>query len=69
MIQRKQELFDQFNSDERRWRQLQWRKLKQRIKFPKLVALPHVILDLLDEMRERRRPADYVSRKWIGRRL
>ena len=66
MLQRNQELIDRFNSDERRWRRLQWRKVKRRVRFPKLGALPHAILDLRDEMRERRRPADCVSSKWIG---
>jgi len=61
-----QELIDQFNQDEQLWRRLQWRKVKRRVRFPKLGALPHTILDLRDEMRERRRPADCVSRKWIG---
>jgi hypothetical protein len=30
MLQRNQELIDQFNRDEQRWQQLQWRKLKRR---------------------------------------
>jgi len=62
MLQLDQELIDQFNRDEQRWRLLQWRKLKRRVRFPKLGALRHDILDVWDEMRERRRPADYVSR-------
>jgi len=62
MLQRNQELIDQFNRDEQRWWQLQRRKLKRRVRFPKLGALRHDILDLRDEMRERRRPADCVSR-------
>ena len=57
-----QELIDQFNQDEQLWRRLQWRKVKRRVRFPKLGALPHAILDLLDEMRERHKPADCVSR-------
>ncbi|NVM20716.1 MAG: hypothetical protein HWN68_02915 [Desulfobacterales bacterium] len=57
MLQRKQELVDQFNRDEKRWR---------RIKLPKLGALSHALLDIRDEMRERRRSADCVSREWIG---
>jgi hypothetical protein len=69
MLQRDQELIDQFNYDEQRWQRLQWRKVKRRVRFPKLGALHHVILDLRDEMRERRRPADCVSREWIGGRL
>jgi len=66
MSQPNQELMDQFNQDEQLWRWLQWRKLKRRVRFPKLGALPHAILDLRDEMRENRRPADCVNRKWIG---
>ncbi len=65
MLQRDQELIDQFNRDEQRWR-LQWRKLKRRVRFPKLGALRHAILDLRDEMREKRQPLDCVSSKWIG---
>ena len=60
--QGKQDLIDQFNQDEQLWRRLQWRKLKRRVRFPKLGALPHAILDLRDEMRERRRPSDCVGR-------
>jgi len=66
MLQRNQELIDRFNQNEHRWRRLQWRKLEQRGRSPKLGTLPHVILDLWDDMRERRRPVDCVSRKWIG---
>ncbi len=66
MLKCNQELIDQFNRDEQRWRLLQWRKLKWRVRFPKLGALRHAILDLRDEMRERRRPVDCVSSKWIG---
>jgi hypothetical protein len=66
MLQPNQGLIDQFNRDEQRWRWLQWRKLKRLGRFPKLGALLHAILDLRDEMRERRRPADCVSREWIG---
>jgi len=66
MLQRNQELIDQFNHDEQRWQRLQWWKVKRRVKFPKLGALHHAILDLRDEMCERRRPADCVSREWIG---
>ena len=65
-MERNQELIDRFNRDEQRWRLLQWRMLKRRIRFLKLGALSHAILDLRDEMRERRRPADCVSSKWIG---
>jgi hypothetical protein len=63
------ELIDQFNRDEQRWRWLQWRKLKRRVRFPKLGALSHAMLDLRDEMRERRRPADCIGRKRIGKLL
>jgi len=66
MLQRNQKLIDQFNRDEQCRRRLRWRKLKRRVRFPKLGALRHTILDLRDEMRERRRPADCVSRKWKG---
>ncbi|MBW2036337.1 MAG: hypothetical protein JRI41_02490 [Deltaproteobacteria bacterium] len=65
MLQRNQELIDQFNQDEQLWRRLQWRKMKRRVRFPKLGALHHAILDLRDEMRERRRQADCVSGEWI----
>jgi len=63
MVQRNQELIGQFNRYEQRWRWLQWRKLKRRVRFPKLGALPHAVLDLRDEMREKRRPVDCVSSK------
>ena len=68
MLQRNQELIDQFNRDEQLRHRLQWRKVKRRVRFPKLGALSHDILDLGDEMRERRRPADCVGRKRIGKR-
>ena len=63
MLQRNQELIDQFNRDEQLWHRLQWRKLKRWVRFPKLGALSHAILDLRDEMRERHRPADRIGRK------
>jgi len=66
MLQRNQELIDQFNHDEQRWQRLQLRKVKRRVRFPKLGALSHALLDMRDEMRERRRPADCVSRERIG---
>jgi len=65
MLQRNQELVDQFNRDEDRWHRLQWRKVKRRVRFPKLGSWSHVILDLRDEMRERRQPVDCVSSKRI----
>jgi hypothetical protein len=65
MLQRNQELIDQFNRDEQRWRRLQLRKVMRRVRFPKLGGSFHAILDLRDEMRERRRPADCISSKWI----
>jgi len=63
MLQRNQKLIDQFNRDEQLWHRLQWRKVKRRVRLPKLGALSHAILDLRDEMRERRRPADCIGRK------
>ena len=65
-MQRNQELIDQFNRDEQLWHRLRWRKVKRRVRFPKLGALSHAILDLRDEIREKRRPADCVGRKRIG---
>jgi hypothetical protein len=65
MVQRNQELIDQFNRDEQRWRCLQWRKLKRRVRFPKLGVLSHAMLDLRDEMREKRRHVDCVSSKRV----
>jgi hypothetical protein len=66
MLQSNQELIDRFNRGVglRWW--LEWQKLKRRLRFPKLGALVHAVLDLRDELRERRRPADCVSREWIG---
>ena len=61
MLKGNQKLIDQFNREEQRWRRLQWRKLKRRVKLPKLGAFSHAILDLKDEMREKRRPEDCVS--------
>lgn len=66
MLKRDQALIDQFNADEHRRQQRQWRKKKRRLRFARLGELRHLMLDLRDEMRERRRPADCVSRKWIG---
>ena len=65
MLQRNQELIDQLNRDEQRWRRLQWQKVKRRVRFPKFGALSHAILDLRDEMREKQRPADCVSSKKV----
>jgi len=65
MLQPNQELIDQFNRDEQRRQRLQWRKLKRRVRFPKLGALRHDILDLRDETREKQRPVDCVGSKWI----
>ena len=55
-----------YNSNEQRWRRLQWRKLKRRLGFPKLDALVHAVQDLQDELRERHRPADCISREIGG---
>ena len=66
MVQRNQELIDQFNRDEQRWQRLRCRKVKRRVRLPKLGPLSHAMLDLLDEISENRRPADCVSRKRIG---
>ena len=66
MLQRNQELVDQFNRDEQRWQRLRCRKVKRRVRLSKLGALSHAMLDLLDELREKHRPADCVSRKRIG---
>jgi len=63
MLQRNQELIVQFNRDEHRYRQRQLRKQKRRLRFPKLGEFRHLILDLRDRMRERRRPADCISSK------
>ena len=63
MLQRNQELIDQFNRDEQLWYWLQWRKVKRRLRFLKLGALSHAMLDLRDEIRERHRPADCIGRK------
>jgi len=60
MLERNQELIDQVNRDEHLWRWLQWRKVKRRVRFPKLGALSHAILDLRDEMREKLRPVNSV---------
>ena len=68
MLRCDQDIIDQFNADEHRYRRRQLRKRKRRLRFPELGDLRHLILDLRDEMRERRRPADCVGRKWIGRR-
>jgi len=61
-----QKLIDQFNYDERLRRRLQWRKVKRRLGLPKLEALLHAILDLRDEIREKRRSIDCVGNKWTG---
>jgi len=66
MLQQNQDLIDQFNRDEERWHRLQWRKLMRRVRFPKLGALSHAMLDLRDEIRERRRPKDCISGKSLG---
>ena len=66
MLQRNQELIDQFNREEQRCYRLRYRKVKRRVRLSKLGALSHAILDLLDELREKRRPGECVSRKRIG---
>jgi hypothetical protein len=65
MLQRHQQLIDQFNRDEQGWRRRQWHKLKRRRKFPKLGAGRHAILDMLDEMGDKKAPVDCVGSKWI----
>ena len=40
-------------------------QIEAAVKIPKLGMLPHTILDLWDELREMRRPADCVSRECI----
>ncbi len=66
MLERDQEHIDQFNADEYCYRRRQARKKKRRFRFPLLSELQHLMLYLRDEMRGRSRPADCVSRKWIG---
>ena len=66
MLQRNQELIDQFNRQEQRCYRLRCRKVKRRVRLPKLGALSHAMLDRLDELREKRRAAECVSRKRIG---
>jgi hypothetical protein len=66
MLQRNLELIDQFNREEQHCHRLWFRKVKRRVRFSKLGALSHAMLDLLDELREKRRPAECVSRKRIG---
>jgi len=63
VLQCNKEFIDQFNRDAQLWYRLQWRKMKRRVRFPKLGALSHAILDLRDEIRERHRPADCIGRK------
>ena len=70
MLQRDQELIDQFNREEQSRQQFQRRKLKRRVRFPKLESWHHALLDMLDEIRERRSPADCISSKWTkGRKM
>ena len=66
MLTRDQELINRFNADEHRRKLRELRKQERRLRFPKLGELIHLRLDLRDETRERRRPADCVGRKWIG---
>ena len=60
-----QKLIDQFNYDEHLRRRLRWRKMKRQLGLPKLGALLHAIMDLRDEIREKRRSIDCVGNKWI----
>jgi len=55
MLQCNQQLIDQFNRDEQRWRRRQWRRLKRRVRYPKLGAAPHDVLDMLDDMGENKK--------------
>ena len=66
MLERNQELIDQFNREEQLWHRLQWRKVKRRVRFPGLGALAHALLDLRDEIREKWRPADCTATKLKG---
>ena len=61
MLKGNQKLILQFNQQEQRWQQLQWSKLERRIRFPKLGAFSHAILDLRDEICEKQRPMDCIS--------
>lgn len=60
-----QEIIEPFNRDAQRYEDLRQRKLLRRFRFPKLSSQQYDILDTLDELREKRKPVNCVSQKWM----
>jgi len=53
-LQANQQLIDQFNTDEQILERRQRRRLERRLNHAKLGAMHHAILDMLDELDERK---------------
>ncbi|MFH1801206.1 MAG: hypothetical protein ABH891_10275 [Candidatus Omnitrophota bacterium] len=64
MLERNDELIEQFNKEEQKRLRLQRRKRARRKRAPGASKEFHKILDRLDELREQT-PADCVSKRWI----
>jgi hypothetical protein len=68
MLDDNRELIDLFNKEEQRRQRLIRRKRGRRKKAPRSGKAWHRLLDRLDEMMERSKPADCVSKKWIDQK-
>ncbi|MFA7254544.1 MAG: hypothetical protein WC133_00395 [Candidatus Omnitrophota bacterium] len=65
MLERNDELIEQFNQEEQKYRRLQFRKKARRKLFPRAGKKIRKALDRLAEI-ESRPPAECVAKKWIG---
>ena len=66
MLERNDELIEQFNKEEQKRLRLQRRKRTRRKRSPGASKEFHKLLDRLDEALERHKPADCISKRWIG---
>lgn len=65
MLERNDELIDRSNKEEQKRQKLIRRKRNRRKRAPSTSKEFHKLLDRLDEVMERRKPVDCISRKWI----
>ena len=66
MLERNDELIDQFNKEEQRRQRILRRKRSRRKQDPKLSRNLQKLLDRLEKEIEKRASVDCVSKKWIG---
>lgn len=65
MLDRNDELIDQFNQEEQKRQKLQQNKRERRKSAPHESKKLHKLLDLLNETIENRKTIDCVSKKWV----